>query len=957
MINLERVIPLPTKHTTNVISTQRYIRIIAFFLVLITCSRVDAQISLTDNLNAEQAQEDLVDKGISEDEVKIRLKAKGIDLDNLKPEQLPTLQDEINEVLSEIESEQSDTPIAIENIASSTENGVDTTEGKEDVVDVIEDIKEGSSLEEALANDLTKKLSEKFTDKSNIFGHNIFFDQSIDMYNTTSSSTTPNSYVLDVGDKMAINIFGTSQADFIYEIEDDGFIRPRGMYKIYLKGITIAKAKVLLRSRFRQAFIFSDGQFNVGLHTARTISVSLFGEVNQPGSYTISALNTALNAIVAAGGITADAGIRNIRILSDGKERVLDVYDFVANPKILYDYNLHDNDIIYISKWTKLVSAFGAGFKTNGRFELLENEGVDELLKYTQGLNSMAYTNVVQYKTTNGEEQVLKNFSIEELKNGGVTLQNGDVITIKISSIAYENYVQINGSVRHPGKYEFTKDQKVSDVLELAFLEEETFSELAYLQRKNTDGTLQLIRLYIDNILTDPSSTDNLSLQKEDVINVYSKSSFVDNYFFNIEGAVRKPSKYFFDPEENITVYDAIMLSKGVKVNATDFGYIVGSPKENNLKRTYTVINIKEIMSDPDSKENVKLQARDKIIIPAIEQYEDQYTVSISGAVRRPGSFVFDSSLSVKDMLILAGGLKLQAATNKVDVFRLKIEDNVPTKTYGTTLILNRDLEPFDHSSDLVLQPYDHIVVRSSPEYEVIRYVNINGEVRFPGLYAILEDNETISSLVKKAGGLTNEAFTEASTFKRTQNDIGFIVTRVDKAIKGNTKFDVVLKQGDVIEIPKMLDIVKIDRFGTNSNKVIKSKISKESDTTDALNLTVNYSKRRANWFINQFAGGFDRRVAKKSKTRVLHPNGQTSKTVSLGIVKIYPRVRRGSEIVLIPCKAYLKSMEVKVNGVGQREKLSLTERLASLQAFVTIVTSTVTTSITSFLLIKELSK
>ncbi|MDB4161953.1 SLBB domain-containing protein [Bacteroidia bacterium] len=934
-------------------------------LILTVSSLVYGQSSLSTELQAEKAQQGLKNKGISDDEVKARLLDKGIDLDNLKPEQLPTLEDEIKKVVTEIEAEKdAQSGTAISESTTTIERGIDSLlakQAKEEVGDnaaeVIEDIEDGASLEEALANDLTDRLSKKYRVKTDIFGQHIFFDKSIDLYRTTSSSTTPNSYVLDVGDKIAINIFGASQADLLYEIEEDGFIRPTGMYKVYLKGITIEKAKILLRNRFRQGFTFSDGQFNVDLHTARTINVNLFGEVNQPGSYTISALNTAINAIIAAGGITSQAGIRNIRIISKGQEKVLDIYDFVANPRVMYDYYLQDNDIIYISKWQKLVRANGKGFKTEGRFEMLENEGVDDLLTYTQGLNSRAFTNVVRYTTSDGEKQVFKNYTLDQLRDSVKSFKDGDIVTIGTSTIAYENYVAINGAVRHPGKYELTDNMRVCDVLTLAYIEEETFSELAYLTRKNTDGTYKLIRLYIDEILANPSSTRNVELKKEDVISIYGKSSFVDTYRFSVQGAVRAPNSYFYDPDDNITIYDAIMMSKGLMANATNFGYVIGSPTDNNLEKTYAIINLNEIMSNPDSDANLRLKAQDTIVIPATEQYQEQFKVSISGAVNNPGEFVYDSTLSVKQMLIMAGGLKLEAATNKVDVFRLKIANNEPTKTYVTTLVLNRDLEPFDQSSRLILQPYDHIVVRNSPEFEVIRYVNINGEVRYPGLYAILDNNETVSSLVKRAGGVTSEASPEASTLTRSQGNVGLIVTRVDKAINGNNKFDLVIKQGDVIEIPKKVNVVKIDRFGTNSNKIITSETRQVTDTSNVLKLTVNYSRRRADWFINQFAGGFDRQVANRRRTLVLHPNGQTKKTLSLGIVTIYPKVRRGSEVILVPRKKYLRSLDKKEIGGSSKEKLTLTERLATLQSLVTIVTSTATTSITSILLIKELNK
>ncbi len=947
--------------------TNRIKQSILLLCILSVTYYADAQTTLSQELQAERAVEELKDKGIAEDEVKKALKKKGIDLDNLKPEQLATLEEDIKLVVSELESEKGDTAQAFVDATTTLTTGVDSLMKKElkenvgeNTEDISQDMREGASLEEALSNDLSEKLSKKYTVKTNIFGHHIFYDKSVGLFTTTSSSTTPNTYVLDVGDKIAINIFGASQADLLYEIEEDGFIRPKGMYKIYLKGVTIGKSKELLKNRFRQAFMFSDGQFNLDLHTARTININLFGEVNQPGSYTISALNTALNAIIAAGGITSEAGIRNIRIISNGKERILDVYDFVANPKVMYDYYLHDNDIIYVSKWKKLVTASGAGFKNKGRFELLEEEGIKDLLIYTQGLHSKAYTSVIQYTTFDGEEQIFKNYALDEMTNGNLALQDGDVIHIGTSSIAYENFVQIDGAVRHPGRYEFKEGDKVSNLLALAYLEEETFSKLAYLRRKNTDGTFKLIRLYVAEIVNNPSSEYNIALQKEDVISLYGKASFVDKYNFSIGGAVRSPNTYFYDPEDNITIYDAIMMSKGLKANATEFGYIIGAPTDNNLERKYTVINLSEIMSDPSSASNFKIKAKDRIVIPAKEHYMEQFTVSISGSVKKPGEFVYDSTLSVKDMLIMAGGLRLEAATNKVDVFRLNINENEPTKTIATTLILNRELEPYNQSSEVVLQPYDHIVVRSTPEYEPIKYVHINGEVRFPGLYAIMEDNETISSLVERAGGITAEGFPEAASFLRNQDNVGYVVTRIDKAIAGRGKYDITLKRGDVLTIPKLIDVVKIDRFGTNASDMYSPKTLGGDDTSSTLNLVVNYRNKRAKWYIKEFAGGFDNQVVKRSKTKVIHPNGQTKKTIALGIINIYPKVRRGSEVVLAPNKRYLKQLEIQKRRdeglpTEQKEKMSITERLMSLQAIMTVATSTVTTTITSLLLIKQL--
>ncbi len=183
------------------------IKNILFLLLLLVLSVSSyAQISQVPAFQAEQAKQKLADKGIAEDEVKAKLKARGIDLDNLRPEQLPTLEDEIRLAVAEIEKEESsDTMTAVKDVTTKLTEGVDSILEKqlkenvtEDVDKIAKSVQEGSSLEEAIADDLTSKLAQKYQAKTNIYGHQIFFNKSIELFRTTSSSTTPNSYVHNV---------------------------------------------------------------------------------------------------------------------------------------------------------------------------------------------------------------------------------------------------------------------------------------------------------------------------------------------------------------------------------------------------------------------------------------------------------------------------------------------------------------------------------------------------------------------------------------------------------------------------------------------------------------------------------------------------------------------------------------------------------------------------------------
>jgi len=513
-----------------------------------------------------EAQKALAEKGIPEDEVRKRLLAQGIDLDNIKPGQMAGLEDKIKAIVAEIELEQGtgkenapkeraavkeqkvsstvkDTAMVKEPVADDSKSKLDPLaerikqqqiaeqaadealkkKGTQLSKDISQRIKEGASLQEAIMDEINEKNGQLYGNSGNIFGHEIFFNKSLDLYRKTSTSTTPDSYILDVGDKLAINIFGVSQADLIYEIEGDGFIRPSNMYKIYLKGVPIGKAKELLKNRFRQAFMFADGQFNVDLHTARTITVSIFGEVNVQGTFTISALNTALQALLAAGGPKETGGIRTIKIVSGSSEKILDVYDFIANPNVQFNYFLHDNDLIYVPKAGKLVAANGAGFKTNAIFELKPNERFNDLSKFIGGLSTNAYQDQLQHIYKIGEQQQIKDYTYDAFVKLNPILNDGDVVVLNASLLPYENFVNINGAVRHTGNYQLAKGMKMSEVLQKAILEKETYAELAYLTRKNPDGTFQLIRLYPEKAMADSLSAANIALQNEDYIGFFSK--------------------------------------------------------------------------------------------------------------------------------------------------------------------------------------------------------------------------------------------------------------------------------------------------------------------------------------------------------------------------------------------------------------------------------------------------
>ncbi len=861
------------------------------FLALVSfsiCINANSQVNLPDSYIG--AQKGLADKGISEEQLKTKLAEKGIDVDNISPEDLPELEGTIQQAIQEIEEEngQQTGNGVVEDLSVNNELSKEDLEDKFENLDEIDtkeidtELNEGQSIEEAVSD---FDSEHKGSNHGQIYGHDLFFNESLDFYRTTKSSGTPDHYVLDVGDKITINIFGQSQADLIYQIENDGFIRPSGMYKIYLKGLDLVQARKLLFTRFQQAYSFKNGEFNLDVNTARTVSVSIYGEVQYPGTYTMSALNSTLNAIIAAGGPTENGSIREIQLTSGSDKYEIDVYDFLSQPSSVVNYGLRNNMVIFIPPAKQIVKLSGP-FLHNGKFELKEKETLSDLVEIAGGIKKGMLLNSFNVIRNNGTEDSLNTYSYEENKD--LILEDLDIIRFRAVSREYDNYLKISGAIRYPGVYEFTEGKTLKSLIKDVQLEEFARTDIGYLTRKNLDGSAQLISFSLD------SNSNDITLSKQDEIFIFNQRSFVRNYTFSISGAVvHEIQNHYVDDNRAMKLSDAILLAGGLEDNAANFAYVTSRSVENSEKIKYQIIPLSDVLSNPNSRWNISISPYDKIYIPVTESFTDQQFIEVKGAVQNPQKLVYDESLKLKDLLLRAGGLTFEASSNRIDIFRLKINENEPTKTLFTSVSVNKDLNPSTEEDRISLKPFDVIVVREVPDFDPIQIVSITGEVMYPGEYAITVVREKISDLIGKAGGLTQDAYLGNSTLKRSEDGLGFVAVNFEKAIKKKNDHNLILATGDQINIGKEINLVLIDHQGTNASEFMINDPKKESK------ISAPYStNKRAGYYIRKYNGGFAKQ-AKPSKTFVKRSDGRLLKTHNLLLFRVHRKVKKGSEIIV----------------------------------------------------------
>ena len=846
----------------------------------------------------QQARKELERRGLGDEEVQKRLQERGIDINNIdinNPAEVFRVEKELKDVVKELEAEKlKDEAAGID--TSGNDNKAELTDEQAKAIakegeTISKSIEDGATLQEAVSEELIEGQEGALPDAT-VYGQEIFRTQSLKLYRQSEDVKPPETYILGVGDKLAIAIWGYSEENLVFEINKEGYIKPDGSPRIYLKGLRFGEAKTLLEDRFGRFYRFRPQEFQVTLNFARTINVNIVGEVFNYGSFNIPAINTAFNALVAAGGPNDVGSVRNIKFLRAGEApKTIDIYEYLMNPAYGQNLYLEENDIIHVPVAEKIVQIKGAIIRPQ-KYELLKSENLVDLLQYCGGFKANATLQNVQIKRFQNDKEVILDVNFNQLMklNDDFNLLNGDVVTVYTIPEDFKNYVEIEGAVDIPGTYSIESGTRVSELLSRVNLLDNALTELAYLKRLNLDGkTFSYQPINIELALRDRNSSANLILENKDQIIIYERAKFVDDQYFKISGEVREPSTFAIDQSKNLKISDAVIFGGGLKEDATDFAYLRRKDEDNLLHKKSVRIDLREIIQNPNSDLNLELEAGDEIVVYSKLDFLDSQKILVNGAVRNEGEFEFNKSLSIKDLLTLAGGLRYNASKSKIDVYRLDIKDDNKTKTIAGTLKVNNNYELV--GADFDLKPYDQIIVRYAPEFEEIKNVEIIGEVIYPGTYAIVNDNETIARIIERAGGITEEGFAEGAKLVRPTDGLGYISFNLDEALNDRqSDQNLILKKDDKIIIPKKQEIVSIVG-ATNAGNIYSSDVLLNGKIN-----TPHEGGKNAIYYINKYCGGLSPN-ADKSSIYVKHPNGELHKTKRFLFFYRYPKVKKGSTI------------------------------------------------------------
>lgn len=869
------------------------------------------------------ARTELEKRGLNETEVRARLMENGIDVDSIPPTEYPQYQGRVLAILNQMQAEK--TP----NVPGSATAGMPVSVGENiaPIVTTAESIPQTTAGEASAERALVEAIEEAEkhpTRPRDIYGHALFTGRSMDVFRTTDGAQAPDTYVLGEGDEVHISIFGSSQTEIHQRIAPDGSIQPAGSSKIFLKGLTLAQGRDAIRSKLSRHYSFRQDQIAVTITTARTVSVSIYGEVDVQGGFTLSALNTAFNALAAAGGPTEIGSVRNIQRSRAGKTERLDLYQYMTGSAAKVQYDLQNGDVFFVPVAQKIVTVEGSVNRPM-RYEIIDGEGLAELIGYAGGITPNAYADFVQIERYVDGEKKLLEYNLNSVLGGQkIYLEKGDIVRVKGNMEPLENYVSIEGDVYYAGRYDLLRNNTLSKLIEAAKPRYTALTSYVFVERHYPDETSQVLTIPFPGV----GDNGDFTLQARDEVRILRQSDYRDVATIAVSGAVRKPFSKEFGLNDKMTISQAIEYAGGLRSTTYPVAYIVREDVSNPEKKQYIQVNLQ--------KDGEKLlMPGDQLNVYDNTTYTNIGEVSVSGAVKTPVRVSYDSSLSVHDLLTMAGGLETGAAYDRVEVFRVNISATEEANLDLITISVDGDLQ--EVGKPLQLQPYDHIVVRMTPNFTRGRTVEVNGRVKYPGVY-VLEDSRTqLSEVLKMAGGLLTDAEPSAVLF-RTYHGRGNIGIDLEaaKANRGNTKYDPILMDGDVINVLRQENTVIIKEPGT----LLAQYVPDEFDSTQK---NVIYQGRRsAKWYIRKNAGGFTKDADRNSVT-VTKLNGQSEGVRHFLWWRIYPKVEPGSVI----------SCQVDYN---KRERLNTPKEKVDWERIAASSLSSLTSIVSMILLIERLN-
>jgi protein involved in polysaccharide export with SLBB domain len=485
----------------------------------------------------------------------------------------------------------------------------------------------------------------------------------------------------------------------------------------------------------------------------------------------------------------------------------------------------------------------------------------------------------------------LYDFLLKADQSSNVRVKDNDVIRVPYAT----TNVSLGGEVNRPGVFEMKSNETLSQLIEFAGGYKSSAYKARIIGSRQTDFDKKVLDI----------SKDSIALFKPFNGDVFNVGTIIDRFQnrVTIQGAVFKSGVFSF--EEGMTVQSLIRKAEGLKEDAY-MGRAIITRTRPDLTKEFINVSLSN-----DSSSNLLIAREDVLQVLSVFDIKDQFTVNINGAIRKPGNYVFEDSLTLKSLILQAGGFTENATGTDIEISRRKkdVSVNDPGSPIVEIIRINDNKDLSMGSADFTLKPFDIVSVKVNPYYKDQISVSVNGEVLIPGTYSLTSRVEKISDLIKRAGGTLYTANISGARLRRKNNlyDVDLKIVRkiAESSAKDSSgvtiederkayneiaidllkilsapggKEDILLEEGDAIYIPSINNMISV------SGEVFKP-----------LEISFDETKSLKDYLSD--AGGVTN-SANKKRIFVVYPNGKAARIKSLFLFfKTYPKITAGAKI------------------------------------------------------------
>lgn len=576
------------------------------------------------------------------------------------------------------------------------------------------------------------------------FGYDLFSLRG-NSFAPSTDIPVPTDYALGPGDSLRVQLFGSENRELSLPVSRDGNIDFPKLGPIHVAGEHFDQIKDLIEQRVAREMIGVKASVTLG--ALRSIRVFVLGDVKQPGSYTVSSLATMTNALYAGGGLSNVGSMRRVQLKRDGRlVGVLDLYDLLLHGNSVHDYRLEPGDVVFVPPVGPRVTV-GGSVRRPAIYEVHHERSVGQILALAGGRlpSANGETGQILRFTPDAHQQVIQ-LDISRAPALQFPVQDGDELKIREINGPLANGVSVLGAVRYPGSYSLTQASTVAQLLASAQVLPSTQGLQAYyplgaIERSDPITGIRLLQSF--NVMEQMSQTGAaMPLAAQDTVIIFT----------------REDIDYLQSTDVRLVANGdrtAAQQCPGLKLLLT----LINSQRILQIAHEFTSEQAASATASPTRFQRTQCPEIFRTV-PQTLPYLLEQSVAVFGEVQQPGIYPITSGSTVRTVLNSAGGL-----TREGDASHVEYVSFTDALNRGKSRYQNLDLTSAPTLAERI-SPGDTFNFRPVYLGQELGRASMRGEFRFPGDYGLLR-GERLSQLIRRAGGLTENAYPYGAVFTR----------------------------------------------------------------------------------------------------------------------------------------------------------------------------------------------